>query len=226
MTSAATQLIYLAAGSPPQPGNIQGVCRCCGTSAIGMDFDRWVKDSFNDLDKCHAGEVVCHACLFTFEEQSTLVQRLAGKEKPQKFRNYSYFVLKGQLYVLSKGQKSQIRDVLLQCPDVAIIALSGQKHIAFRARPGWWQVEEIGVLPFPRILASLLETVEALYNQGAGKEDIETGRYSQGAIQRIGISRWVELEQKLKPFRGSPQLQLAVYLAQKKDEEKENSEDV
>lgn len=224
--SSATSLIWKAAGSPDQPGDTTGACRCCGERSVGLVFDQWVKDSFNDLDKCHTGQIVCHPCLFTFEEQSLTIQRLAGKEKLQKFRSYSYFVLKGQLYVLSKGQKPQIRDVLLQCPDVAIIALSGQKHIAFRARPGWWQIEEIGVLPFPEILASLLEVVEALYNEGAGKEDIETGRYSQGAIQRIGIVRWIELERGLKPFRGSPQLQLAVYLAQKKDENEGEKEDV
>ena len=225
MTSA-TQLIHLAAGSPPQCGNARGTCRCCGGSSVGVEFDRWVKDSFNDLDKCHTGQIVCHACLFTFEEQSLLIQQLAGKEKPQKFRNYSYFVLDGRLHVLSKGQKPQIRDILLQSPEVAIVALSGQKHIAFRARPGWWQIEEVGVLPFPQALASLLEIVEALYNEGAGKEEIETGRYSQGAIQRVGIARWIELEQGLKPFHGSPQLQLAVYLAQKKDEKEEEKENV
>lgn len=148
--SSATALIWKAAGSPVQPGTTAGICRCCGAPSVGMEFHRWVKDSFNDLDKCHTGEIVCHACLFTFEEQSLTIQNLAGKDKLQKFRNYSYFVLKGQLYVLSKGQKSQIRDVLLQSPEVAIIAVSGQKHIAFRARPGWWQIEEIGVLPFPQ----------------------------------------------------------------------------
>jgi hypothetical protein len=221
--ASATQLIYLAAGSPPQCGDTMGICRCCGGSSVGTDFDRWVKDSFNDLDKCHTGQIVCHGCLFTFEEQSLTIQKLAGKEKPQKFRNYSYFVLKGRLSVLSKGQKPQIRDMLLQSPEVAIIALSGQKHIAFRARPGWWQIEEIGVLPFPHALAFQLEIVEALYNEGAGKEEIETGRYSQGAIQRVGITRWIELDRQLKPFRGSPQLQLAVYLAQKKEgDEKED----
>lgn len=218
---SATALIWEAAGSPVQPGNHQGICRCCGAISLGMPFDKWVKDSFNDLDKCHSGEIVCHGCLFTFEEQSLTVQRLAGKDKLQKFRNYSYFVLKGQLYVLSKGQKPQIRDVLLQSPEVAIIAVSGQKHIAFRARPGWWQIEEIGVLPFPQALAFQLEIVEALYNEGAGKDEIESGRYSQGAIQRVGITRWVELDRQLKPFRGSPQLQLAVYLAQKKEEKED-----
>jgi hypothetical protein len=82
---------------------------------------------------------------------------------------------------------------------------------------------EIGVLPFPQVLAFQLEIVEALYNEGAGKEEIETGRYSQGAIQRVGITRWIELDRQLKPFRGSPQLQLAVYLAQKKEgDEKED----
>lgn len=220
--ASATQLIWQAAGSPAQPGTETGICRCCGATGVGLSFDAWVKDSFNDLDKCHSGQIVCHACLFTFEEQSLSVQKLAGKEKPQKFRNYSYLVLNGQLYVLSKGQKTAILEVLLQSPDVAVIAISGQKHLAFRARQGWWQIEEISVLPFPSLLKELIDVIQDLYQSGAGKEEIETGRYSQGAIQRIGVEKWTRLESKISRRRGSPQLQLAVYLAQKESTDDEH----
>jgi hypothetical protein len=218
-----TAWIYEAAGAPPMPGNTRGRCRACGQAAKGMPFREWVKNTFTDWDKLYPGEIVCHACLFCFDDQSVALMKRVGRDKPQRMRNYSHFVVGGEWHPLSKAEKSRMRELLLADPTVAVIALSGQKHIIFRARPGWWQIEEQSVRPFPALLARLLEAVEALYRAGATKAEIESGYYSQRSLLAIGLDRWRELESQIKPFRGGLALPLAVFLAQKDGESEDRA---
>lgn len=213
-------LIYRAAGSPPQPGETAGVCCTCGAPGVGLPFGRWVRDTFNDHDKLRPGEIVCHPCLFCFEEASPVLTALLGRDKLQRMRNYSHFVVDGKWLPLSKADKRQMVALLRREPPVAVIAMSGQKHIVFRARSGWWQIEESSVLPFPGALWPLLEIVERLYNSGFNKEEIETGRYTnQRRIMEFGLAEYMRLEAQLGPSRGTLPLRLAVFLAQK-DESK------
>jgi hypothetical protein len=141
-----------------------------------------------------------------------------GWAVPQRFRTYSHFVVTGAWQPLTKGQKGRMRELLFSNPDVAIIADSGKKHLAFRAAPGWWQFEEQRMLPCPELLTELLGYVEWLYNAGANKSEIETGRYSQKTIRNIGIQAWAVMDSKIKPHRGSLPLQLALFLAQKESD--------
>jgi len=122
----------------------------------------------------------------------------------------------GEWIPLSKGDKARMRDILLAslAPALAVIAVSGQKHIIFRARPGWWQIEEQAARPFPDELASLIALVEELYNGGISKGEIEAGRYSHYRIMNFGFERWREIESVLRPRRVSLPLQAAVFLAQ------------
>jgi hypothetical protein len=188
----------------------------CGQPGVGIEFARWVKDTFTDHDKLRTGTILCHACQFCVHDASELLQARTGKDKPQRMRNYSHFVVAGDWHPLSKGDKRQMRE-LLPTADVAIIATSGQKHIIFRAQPGWWQVEEQSIRPdVPRWQAAQ-ELVDALY-LGFTKSEIETGRYGQHRIRQFGIERWHTLEQQVSPLRGSLLLQLAIFLAQKEED--------
>src|ERR1044071_5752843 len=94
--SSPTHLIYLAANSPAMPRQRAGACRTCGIDGRGVSFSDWVKDSFNNHDALHVGEIVCQACLFSFEEKCEPLRLLAGKDKSQKMRTYSHFVLNGK----------------------------------------------------------------------------------------------------------------------------------
>ena len=191
-----------------------------------MAFSDWVKPTFTDWDKIGtAGEILCHACQFCFTDQNEPLAKLVGKDKPQRTRNYSHFVLRGQWIPLSKGAKHRMRELLLDCaPEVAVIADSGQKHIIFRATPGWWQFEEQAIRPFPRELRAILDPVERLYNAGFSKTEIESGRYSSKRLIDAGISLWQPAEREVSPWRGSIRLQLALFLAQKeRDDERDDS---
>lgn len=212
-----SHLLYIAAGSPVYPANAPGMCRVCGTEASGVRFSAWVRDTFTDHDKLKPGEIICQACQFSFAEASELLAQRVGKENPQRMRNYSHFVVAGAWHPLNKGQKREMRDLLLQSPSLAVIAESGQKHLLFRAKPGWLQFEEQSILPDVERWKAAQEIVDALY-LGFTKSEIETGRYGQHRIRQFGVARWHVLEQQIRPLRGSLLFQLAIFLAQKEED--------
>ena len=220
--TAPTFLIWRAAGAPAQEGNTPGQCRTCGNEGTGLSFGSWVKDTFTDHDKLATGTIVCHACLFCFDETSDAVRVRTKKDKPQKFRNYSHFVVDGVWTPLSKGDKRRMREILAQRPSVAVIAESGQKHIVFRAQAGWWQLEEQKLPPCPNLLTELLAHIEPLYNAGANKAEIETGRYSQKTLMAV-LPVWRTHDPALRPYRGGPPMRLAMFLAQKEKEEESDA---
>jgi hypothetical protein len=216
MASAVSHSIYAAAGSPTMPGAVRGVCRLCGEEGTGEAFDRWVKDTFTDHDKLKSGTITCHACLFCASEATPGLAERVGKDKPQKLRNYSHIVKDGVWTPLSKGQKSELRGLLLDAPDVALIATSGQKHLFFRSTVGWWQVEEQSVRPDPALLRLLLDrltTMLAVFS----KAEIETRRYEQRRVLAYGVDAWRGDEAALMPHRGGALFTLALFLAQKEE---------
>lgn len=203
-------------------GERRGECRTCGEHGVGMTFREWVRDTFTDHDKLKPGDIICNACQFCFTDQNDALAAQLGKPGTQRTRNYSHFVVGGLWVPLSKGDKTRMREMLYSSPDVAIIATSGQKHIIFRAQPGWWQIEEARSRPFPDQLRKLLVEVEALYHGGISKTEIESGRYNHKRIMDFGLDGWRHHESAIKPARGSLLLQLAVFLAQRPDEDEEN----
>jgi hypothetical protein len=204
-----------------------GVCRFCGGNGTGLAFDNWVRDTFTDLDKLLPGTVVCGACLVWFDEQSEELARRVGKDKPQRMRNYSHFVVGGHWEPLSKGNKARMAELLCRTPfpELAAIADSGQKHIVFRAvrnpqggQSGWVQFEEQRLWVDPVALRSLITSIERLYVVFS-KSEISGADYSPNRILKFGVTEWRCEEQKLKAWRGQPIFQLAIFLAQRKDGE-------
>jgi len=209
-----THLLWQAANKPPGIGEQEGICRICGLPGHGLAFSGWVRPTFTDWDKLLPGMIICHACQFCFVEQSKLLAQRVGKEKPQRMRNYSHFVIGGKWLPLSKADKAQMARILLyEDWQVAIIAQSGQKHIIFRARPSTIQLEEQQISDW-HDLGSLLATIETLYS-GFSKPEIKTGDYAQHRILRFGASFWWTLESELKSERQVVLFELALFLAQK-----------
>jgi hypothetical protein len=200
------------------------LCRFCGNESDDMtDFNRWVKPTFVDHDKLLDGDGVCDSCLFWFDERSAELAALVGKDKPQRMRNYSHFVVSGMWIPLSKADKQHMQSILLGVPfpELATIAESGQKHIVFRARRnplgatcGWVQFEEQSLFVQPMELKELLTLVESLHAQFS-KEEIETGDYVQHRVRQFGVEQWWTLESGIKSKRGGLLFQLALFLAQR-----------
>lgn len=208
--------IYQAAGSPVIVGDATGACRTCGADGVGVPFGAWVKEGFTNHDLLLPGLIVCRACLFCFEDKSELLMRRTGRDKLQKMRTYSHFVAGGEWIPLTKADKRRMRELLASGPEVAVIAESGQKHLILRAKPGWWQFEELSMLPdWPRV-ESLLAPVEELLT-GFSKAEIESGIYIPHRVVKFGLPRWRELSEPLRPVRLSAYFQLALFLARKED---------
>jgi len=212
--SAIAQILWNAAGQPGSDGGEKGICRICGQNGIGLPFSAWVRDTFTDWDKILPGEIICHACQFIFAESSEILAARVGKDKPQRMRNYSHFVVGGKWWPLSKAEKARMVEILRSDFEIAVIADSGQKHIIFRAVPSVIQFEEHQIRDVGMALA-LLDIVQALY-AGFSKVEIETGQYRQQRIIKFGLTEWYELEQQIAPLRGSITFNLALFLAQKK----------
>ena len=207
-----------------------GICRICGKATEGAPFTSWVKDTFTNYDLLHPGEIICDACLFWFDQHSTDLQHIMGKDKPQKMQNYSHFVIGGEWMPVSKGDKPQMTRLLLanSFPELAAIAVSGQKHIAFRARRnppnqsnGWIQFEEQSVWVDQDRLTAMLAMVEELYTVFS-KGEIESGNYFPKRILDFGMQRWLLLEETVKPIRKTILFQLALFLAQRSDDDTRN----
>lgn len=204
------------------------LCRFCGnTVETGILFNLWVKPTFTDWDKLMPGDGVCEACLFWFDEASTVLQEYFGKDKPQRMRNYSHFIVLDQWFPLSKAQKTDMATLLLSepFPELAAIASSGQKHIVFRAMrnppgaaSGWVQFEDQQIWVDPAELRWLLSVLSDLYVMFS-KSEIETGEYDPRRIQQFGIERWQEYEAVVKPRRETPFFALALFLLQRGDED-------
>jgi len=214
-----TSHILSASGVGPQPGEFAGICRTCGEYGTGALFADWVKPTFTDHDKLQAGYIVCPACLFCFDERSEPCAKLVGKPEPQRMRNYSHFVRHGEWIPLSKGAKPRMRELIYDS-EVVVIALSGQKHLCFRCPPGWWQIEEHTVRPFPAELRKLAEPVSRLY-QVFSKTEIETGRYQHRRILEYGVEKWAADNGLIHYSRRTLAFELALFLAQKDEEENE-----
>jgi len=212
---------------------MQGQCKFCGQPSEGVAFEKWVKPTFTDFDKLQAGEIVCNACLFFFDEASAELAERMSKEKPQRMRNYSHFIVNGEWTPLSKGNKVQMRELLLgdPFPELAAIADSGQRHIVFRAtrnpqgsKAGWVQLEEQNLYLIPDELRGLLVPVEGLYEEFS-KGEIESGDYAGYRILKFGMDRWLEFENQIKVMRGKTIFSLALFLAQRSDDGKSGNQE-
>jgi hypothetical protein len=174
----------------------------------------------------YPGTIICHACLFCADDRNSVLTMLTGRTKPQRMRNYSHVVTRsGRWAPLMKNQKRAIATALLDVTDppiVAIISLSGQKHLIMRARIWWWQIEESAIRPDAIGLQTLLRPIEALYAAGATKGMIDSGDYSAAFFRSGGLSLWQQHEPVIRSRRGSTLFSLAVWLAQQQSDDQDH----
>lgn len=216
-----SRIIYKAAGKPDYPRTATGICRLCGDTGEGIPFDAWIKDTFTNHDLLRPGEIICDGCQFCTDTKSQTLTEVTGRDKLQRMTNYSHFVVDAVWYPYHKGQKPEILTALRSKPTAAVIAVSGQKHLCFRARPGWWQVEEQCMLPDLPRLEHCLTHVNDLYRV-FNKTEIETGNYSINRMVKYtneyGPTALLDAQQALVSHRGALVFELAVFLAQREEE--------
>lgn len=146
-----------------------------------------------------------------------LRQLWGGWAIPQRMRNYSHFIKDGEWIVLGKDKKKQMADILFnRSPDYSVISVGGQKHILFRARPGFWQFEETSVRPsdMAKKLYSTIVPMLAVFS----KSEIESRQYNQKRISDYGLFKWNKAEQFIKRHRGGIYFKIAIFLSTKQGE--------
>jgi len=198
-----------------------GLCWLCGaqTTGQGIPVKEAIKPTFTDgpLAKAPNSQSLCKACAFC----------LSYRE----LRNYS---IVATTETLLHPTRAELRGILLDPPKppfVICVAVSGQKWVHIKSLEAWSrddfpvQMEDTTVYVIPEILAGILEPVEALYSAGFRKAaykdmagEIETGDYEPYKVQLMGVSEWERLENLVAPHRGTRLFQLALFVAQKKEE--------
>lgn len=215
LKSTVPQIIFQAAGLLPS-SDLRGDCRLCGAhDTTGFEFAKWVKKTFTNWSDLHPGLIICDACEFCCREANEYLTAWVGAEKPQKMRNYSHIVdASGIWHPLTKSHKRQIYEFLVgENPQAVVIADSGQKHLCFRARPGWWHFEGLNMEPNPVELIEITNAARALYELGFTKNEIMTGNYSMRSLSRAGdYKALLEFERSLSGRRGSGYFTLALFL--------------
>lgn len=196
----------------PIYGDVQGTCRITGEQAKGVLFEKWVRDTFTDLGFLHPGNIISNEAMFCFEEGSEYLQQLTGKDKPQRFRNYSHFVVNGKWHIKDKGQKEDMLTLMLSAPEICVIAESGQRHLLFKHKPGTWQLEDVTIQPDKERFAFMQTRIHAL-SEGFSNDEISSGQYQQHRIIKFGFKPWNTLENDLKPHRGSALFDLALFFS-------------
>jgi len=206
-------------------------CWLCGGPAFdAQPISAIIRPTFTDssVARGDADAGICVACAWFMSEQREDLRDWLGKDKLQKPRNYSHFLVDGAWHVLSKAQKRQMSALLTgeYLPEVAIVAVSGQKHLAFKARlnPPPERNARVGHVLFEEQqlwlnlddFTPLFSDVNALYQAGYSKTSILSGQYT--FYKDSDVDLWRTIEPRLKRARGSATFALAVYLAWLSDE--------
>lgn len=187
------------------------VCWLCGgqiKDGLGMPTKKRIGDTFTDhpYARAHESRSLCPGCVFC----------LSMRE----LRNYSVLAT---LQGISHPGRAEWREILLSPPEppfVACLAVSGQKHLTFKAPVNYSReafvvlLEEQAVEVVPDKLREVLTITEELYLYFT-KDEIESGQYSQHRIQECGISKWEEIENKIRRWRRTRLFNLALFVAQR-----------
>lgn len=143
------------------------------------------------------------------------------------FRRFSLLASTDGLQVAGKDEKHTIREWVLHPPDPPfsiLVADQGQKHLAWRSPvahdttmfPVRLDERVAWVTPW---FTQLLAMVEDLYAAGFTKQDLAAGETTVARFMRLTAplrDAWTEV----KASRGQVELDLAVWLAQKPEEDK------
>ncbi|RMF24063.1 MAG: hypothetical protein D6765_12220 [Bacteroidetes bacterium] len=103
----------------------------------------------------------------------------------------------------------------LLSPDcqLAVIADSGQKHLIFKARPGWWQLEEQTIRPDRARFLEVHALIRRLAGMGFSQSAIASGNYPPGLMLKMNIlqlRKFQEIEAELSRHRGCDVFDLAI----------------
>ncbi|PSJ71635.1 hypothetical protein C7N43_38280 [Sphingobacteriales bacterium UPWRP_1] len=210
------QLIYKAAGLIPSQTGEFGICRITGTqNTWGVSASEWLnnKEKFNDHNCLRPGNIISHEALFCFDEQSMLLAQKTGRDKPQRFRTYCHLIDRaGDWHVLTKADKKLMYEIIANSPQLVCLTDTGQKHLLFKHRNGFWQLDENHITPNTEELVRLHGIMMQMLQLGFSQTEIQSGKYYPARVTKAGLYVWRELEEQIKNMRNYPIFDLAAWL--------------
>lgn len=204
---------------PLEHKHLEKISDQCFLCAQGMSQGIPVKKIFSDVftdwnqGKNPRGTHVCPACSFCI---LTSPERIG-------IRMFS-LVAADKLYITNRVE---LRGFLLSPPKppfVINLAVSQKKHICFKGEVNYSRdlymvmFEEMPVMVDRKKFEELLVLVEHLMF-GFTKTEISSGEYAQQRVFKFGIEAWQKFEEKVKLYRGTPLLDVVIFVAQKIEEE-------
>jgi hypothetical protein len=161
-------------------------------------------------------EYCCDGCFISFDEKIAI----AGKDKPQKTRSYSWLLTEGLQLPLTKADKKRILAILLDPPKepwAMALAESGQKQLLYRTPVSVggapWQVrlENELVTYSPKSLMDryglALRVVAGVGHRGAAEPNVNSA-----------FALGVELLESWQAVLGEPLTSLALFVCPSKEE--------
>jgi len=127
---------------------------------------------------------------------------------PLGWHSYSHLFSAGR--VLCGLRRPEIGALLADPPEAPFLlslSESGKKHHLFRGAVASSrvffpvQIEETRIWVRREDYAWCAARARALFDAGASRESIETGRYHPATLQQIGVSRWRAMEDAVQPWR-------------------------
>ncbi len=193
-------------------GEHPGICRITGQESVGLPFNKWVKDTFTDHAFLKPGNIISNQALFCFDEKSTIIQKLKNRDKPQRFRTYSHIIHDGKWHICTKADKRLIYNLIITGASLVCLTDSGQKHVFFKHRPGMWQLDDSYIMPDIDVFTWLHKQMCSLLDKGFSQTEVITGHYLQYRILQATVPAWKQIEDNIKPHRGTSLFNLAAWL--------------
>lgn len=239
-----TRLCWIASGQPPHEDCLDMTpsvpCWVCGyPTTRGIERKLWLGSAYTGQNrvKCPDSPIVCEPCVLIHSRTFPVPGRppKEGKTAGGNWRNYTVLCEEVEgvpcLVTATKGEKEIIREWLLRekrGPWFAAIAESGQKHVIPGApmNPpgvGGRLMFEESIVSFESASWWLVDLLCDALTEGLTKASLSSGEYT--------VSQWQEfryvitsIEPRLSADRGSAWFDLAIFLAQAKEEEREQKE--
>lgn len=194
-----------------------GRCVLCGEhTEQGIPKKKAIGSTFTDWNRVKniSGTHICPSCFFC------LTTNPKGKVAIRNFSN----VAERKFHL---PNRVELREWILNPPDppfVINLAVSQKKHIVFKGETQYSrdifhvQYEEMPVLIIRERFREMIYLVEHLLF-GFTKTEISTGQYSTQRILKFGAEAWEAFEERIKPYRGTPFLDVVMFVAQRVEEE-------
>lgn len=103
-------------------------------------------------------------------------------------------------------------EIITNSPQLVCLTDTGQKHLLFKHRNGFWQLDENHIPPNTEELVRLHEVMMQLLLIGFSQTEVHTGKYYPARVANAGLQVWRNLEDKIKLMRNHPIFDLSAWL--------------